>query len=59
MSEGYNKVTVTFEWPPDKWMGYQPWAANVQRLLDLAEALGMDDGRPRMEVVRERVSVDE
>lgn len=60
MIEGdHNKVTVTFEWPPDKWMGFDSWKDRIGALLRMADLLGLDDGRPSMTIVTERVGLEE
>lgn len=54
-----NKVTVVFEWPPDKWVGFRTWSNKVAALLRVAGLLGLDEGRPSMTVVVECVNMEE
>lgn len=55
----YNECTITLSFAPDKWMGLESWRADVALLVQLADHLGMNDGRRTAKVETRDVSADE
>lgn len=51
-SEGeWNEIKVTFEYPPDKWVGLDDWQGDVDLILTFAARL-MRESRGEMFVTR-------
>lgn len=57
--EGWNKATFVFEFAPDKWMGLESFQKDVQLLKQVADRLGMTEGRRKAALTIEVVSMDD
>lgn len=55
----FNKVTITIEWRPDKWMGHESWMEDVDLVDIVIRRLGLDHGRSSMTQRREWVGMEE
>lgn len=55
----FNHVVIELSYQPDKFMGLESWQSDVRFLVELAQRLGVDDGRRRASVLYQLESADD
>ena len=55
----YNECVITLSFAPDKWVGLEGWREDVALLVQLADRLGMNDGRRTAKTETRTVGTEE